>query len=196
METLKFISGMLNCHLPGLSSLVISERKSKEVGMRRVFYAGIDCQMDLWDGADFRLKPHNHRQDITITGLFGTARNVIVKTGYGPHRLWCYRFTSGLLEGDFKLERMHHEDAQVYQTVPITENPQRLFWSTVHTVEAEPRSAWLVEEGAPAPENTSRLWSVNHNLTLSSKGLYEPMDEPTLRMFENLVNTRLEKETR
>lgn len=192
-EPLKFISGMANCHLPGLYSFVISERRSRDVGMRRVFYAGVDCRMDLWEGADFRLKPHNHRQDITITGLFGTARNVLVKTGYGPHRLWCYRFTSGLLEGEFSLERMQYEDAQVVKTVPITEKSQHLHWSEVHTVEAEPRSAWLVEEFELAPTGMERIWSVNHNLKLSSKGLYLAMNRKELDLFESLINTGIEK---
>ena len=188
---MKFISGLADCHLPGLYSFVVSERTSPSVGMRRVFYAGADCRMDLWDGADFRLKPHNHRQDIRLTLLFGEAKNVTIKVGHGkgPHRLWCYRFGSALLNREFSLERMHHEDAGVSEE-PITAEGLPLHWSIVHTVVAAPRTAWLVEEFDLAPEGTERLWSVNHNLTLSSAGLYRKMDRFELDGMERLFLER------
>ena len=107
MVTPMFISGLADCHIPGLYGLVISERQSDELGMRRVFYAGPDCKLPIMDGADFAVKPHNHRQSIRLTPLFGSVHNVAVKLSqWGEMRLWCYRFGSALLSGCFELERM------------------------------------------------------------------------------------------
>lgn len=183
---MRFISGLANCHLPGLYSLVISERESEDVGMKRVFYASPFCKMHLWEGADFLLRPHNHRQDITLTLLFGQAQNVLLKTGFGIHRVFCYAFQSALLHGEFDLKRMHHDDAQV-SLKPITKNPMYLHWSVVHTVTADPESAWLVEEGSSAQPDMERIWSTDHNLKLSTKGLYRPMDREELDQITERV---------
>lgn len=188
MKQFKFISGLANCHLPGLYSFVVAERKSRTVGMRRIFYAGVDCRMDLWDGADFRLKPHNHRQDITLNLLFGNASNVLMKSGsYGegetPFHVWRYRFKSGLIHGDFTVDRMNEELVRVEETPLILGKPLPLHWSIPHTVVAAPLSAWLVEEGALAAPDTERIWSVSHRLTLSNEGLYLPMKRADLDQF-------------
>lgn len=180
---MKFISGLENCHLPGLYSLVISERESDSIGMKRVFYCSRSCKMSLWEGADFRVKPHNHRQDIKLTLLFGSAQNVTVKFGYGEHRLFCYRFKSALLNGDFSVEKMNFDNAHTVSE-PITKAGLSLHWSVVHTVAAEPNTAWLVEEGNLAPPDMERVWSADWNLNLSSEGLYRPMTRRDLNLME------------
>lgn len=180
---MKFQSGLANCHLPGLYSLVISPRDSPWVGMKRIFYAGVDCRMDLWDGADFRLKPHNHRQDIRLTLLFGSAVNVGLRFGAGEIHTFKYKFTSALLQGQFGLERMEDQWCSLRET-PLSSTPLFLSWSDVHTVTAAPRSAWLVEELDLAPDGMDRCYSVSHRLSLSSAGLYEPMSYTQLAAME------------
>lgn len=185
-----FLSGLANCHIPGLYSLVLSGREGPSNGMRRVFYAGVDCRMPLFDGADFRLKPHNHRQNITLTLLTGDASNVTLKTGFGDHRVWCYKFKSALLNGEFALERMNYENARTVSK-PITPKGISLHWSIVHTVVARPMTAWLVEEGELAPPDMERLWSIDHDLKLSSKGLYEPMSAKGLETMWEMLRPSL-----
>lgn len=187
MNELRFTSGLANCHLPGLYSLAISERVSSEVGMRRVFYCGADCRMDLWDGADFRIKPHNHRQDITLTLLFGKVDNHVLKVGFGEMAVWKYGFGSALLNGEFSLSRMNREDAQLREQ-PITRGGLFMEWNMAHTVTARKYSAWLVEEGCPAPPGMERCWSISHRLTLSSEGLYQPMDAAQLKVVGDEIN--------
>ncbi len=189
---MKFLSGLADCHLPGLYSLVLSERVSPEVGMRRVFYASQICRMDLWDGADFRLKPHNHRQNIKLTLLFGKAANVDVKLSEvhqwrGEFAVYEYGFRSALLNGEFSVERIRMHAASLKMR-DLTERPLYLHWSNIHTVVAAPRSAWLVEECALAPEGMERCYSVSHRLSLSSDGLYRKMDRAELDQMEELFD--------
>lgn len=182
----RFISGLANCHLPGLYSLVLSERESPQIGMRRVFYAGPDCKMDLWDGADFRLKPHNHRQSVRLKLIKGEAQNVSLVIGFGSMRLWCYRFRSALIEGSFTLERMYYENAHL-SSCPITKDGLYLHWSEIHTVTALPGAAWVVEELDLAPKDTARCWSVSDHLEMSSDGLYCPMESGEIAEVEEMI---------
>src|ERR1700722_12101951 len=177
---MKFLSGLANCHLPGLYSLVVSPRKSPTVGMKRVFYTGKHCRMDLWEGADFRIKPHNHRQDIRLKLLFGEAVNVGLKFGAGEIHTFKYKFTSALLNGEFGVERMEDQWCALHE-IPLRSMPLFFSWSDVHTVTAVPGTAWLVEEFDLAPEGMERCYSVSHRLSLSSAGLYRPMDTEELQ---------------
>ncbi len=190
-RAVKFLSGLANCHIPGLYSLVISERESATVGMRRIFYAGLDCKMGLWDGADFRIKPHNHRQDIRLSRLFGRVSNVDVKLSEvhqwrSEFAVYEYAFGSALLDGQFSLRRVRLMMGDLIER-PLTA-PIYLHWSNVHTVVAEPGSAWLVEEGAVAPEGMERCYSVSHRLSLSSEGLYRPLDRERLGEMAELFD--------
>lgn len=191
---MKFLSGLADCHLPGLYSLVLSERVSPEVGMRRVFYAGQNCEMDLWDGADFRLKPHNHRQSIKLTLLFGEAINVAMKwgrwSGDEAVHVWKYRFTSALLNGQFGTERMDDIWCTLKE-IKLSSTPLRLHWSDVHTVTAKPGSAWLVEELERAPDGSERCYSVSHRLSLSNDGLYHSMPDGEVEAISQQINQRL-----
>lgn len=194
MDKLRFVSGLSNCHIPGLYSLVLSGRASPEVGMRRVFFWDRDYSMDLWDGADFRIKPHNHRQSITLRLLFGKAQNVDVKFDrFGGLALWRYSFQSALLSGEFTVSRMNREDAGLW-TRELTSEAIRLHWSDVHTVTAEPGTAWLIEEGELAPPGIERCWSVSDHLTLSNDGLYIPMEARQLSAMADFFTWKTEGE--
>ncbi len=74
---------------------------------------------------------------------------------------------------------MNYEDAHL-KPEPITEKGTYLHWSVVHTVRADRDSAWLVKEGMTAPEGMERLWSTDHDLKLSNRGLYRPMGRDEL----------------
>ena len=186
---MKFISGLKNCHIPGLYSLVISERQSEMIGMRRVFYASPECRLsEMWDGADFMLKPHNHRQDIILTKLCGSVTNIkVIQSGPDrPYTVYRYGFGSALKDGSFTLTRMWKEDIG-FREQPITESPLLMHWSEFHTIIAAPGSSWMVEERQMAPASCERLLSVNHNLSLSAEGLYIPLTESELRHFEDII---------
>ena len=198
---MKFISGLRNCHLPELYSLVLADRVSDTCGMRRVFYAASGlgdqaCNMQLWDGPDFRLKPHNHRQDITLTPLFGDVIQVGLKLSdtYGDFFVYKYKYEPALGSDAFTLERMEYSKAKLVLE-PLVK-PVHMHWSDLHTIVAHPGSAWLVEEGQLAPAGMQRLYSTSHRLVLSNDGLYIPMTEYELRTVESLINVGMDKKER
>lgn len=188
-----FLSGLKNCHLPGLDSYVISERQDATVGMKRIFHLRPDAPpMDVWDEADFYLKPHNHKYNLKITKLFGTVRNLTLDFhNYGKHELWCYDFRSGLNQ-DFGLTKMWQQRADVKTKELANGESVSLCWNVVHTVNATPDSAWMVEEFEDAPVGTNRLWSRNHELTLSPVGLYVPMSQLELTIGHVLLKPFVE----
>lgn len=149
--------------------------------------------MPLWDGADFCIKPHNHRQRLTLTPLFGKVTNVEMRVGAFRQNLfhvWKYRFGSALVSGEeFKLDRM--EEVQVSLEERPLFAPIDLHWSQIHTVIAEPESAWLVEEGEEAPPFTERCFSVSHRLALSRKDLYVPVTEEALVQFSEYFTVKV-----
>lgn len=187
-----FKSGLAHCHYHGLHSLVIDDRKNEDTGMVRVFYATDQCNItNLYTAGDFTIKPHNHRQDLTFTLLFGKASHHLLKFGHGEETAYCYRFSSAILGGNLEVERMFKDTIDTIEEA-ITTTPRKMHWSVVHTVTAEPESVWLVQEGtlAPAPD-LSRCWSLSPRLKLSSEGLYQPMDPKTLQHFTDQINSRL-----
>lgn len=184
-----FKSGLLNCHLPGIHSLVIEERKNNIEGMRRVFYVSRICEIGkLYRNGDFNLRPHNHRQDLRFTLLFGEASHHLLKFGHGEDLAYCYRFKSALLTGDFEVEKLYSDTINTVEE-PITKTPRTLPWSTVHTVTAQPESAWLVEEGELAPAETSRCWSLSPRLKLDTTDLYQPMSARLLSEMQDRINS-------
>lgn len=189
----RFISGLANCHVKGLYSLVISDRVNDDIGMKRVFYCSIGCDMSLWSGAwltkdgyDFRIKPHNHKQDVRLKRFFGDVENVMLKPTDGEHHLTVYEyaFCSALLNGKFELARVMTPSKVLRTSAPLEQLDMR--WDEVHTVVAKPHSAWLVEEGKLAPPNMQRLWSTQPDLKLSEEGLYVPLARKELAVFDEM----------
>lgn len=69
--------------------------------------------------------------------------------------------------------------------------PIDLHWSQIHTVVAEPESAWLVEEGKEAPPFIERCFSISHRLELSREGLYLPLTEEQLKRCSNYFTVKV-----
>lgn len=185
LKTTGIISGLANCHVLGLYSYVLKPRESDTDGMWRIFFAPKSCESlnGLWkeDGSDFRLLPHNHRQDISLHGLFGSAVNVSIRKMFSglPGRgiLHRYGFGSALLDGSFSL----HPCGSIWlpdlnDRSVICASGVHLHWSDTHTVIADSASAWLVIEGAIAPAGSkSFCYSRREDLRLSGDGLYVPI---------------------
>jgi hypothetical protein len=179
------VSGLANCHLPGIYSLVLQPRKDSKDGMLRVFYTSAEAKLNiLEDDNDFMVMPHNHRQDITLYRLFGKATNMRLSFAGGPMKdrhgepwrgVHEYAFGSALLGGKFTLN-YRREDFAIFICQELSERPFYLKWSDVHTIVAEPNSAWVVKEGDLAPEPyVSLSYSRQMNKQLKSEGLYRKM---------------------
>ena len=181
------LSGLENCHVPGMYSVVLEERESDAKGMLRIFYAGRDCRIaNLFHAGEFSLLPHNHRQAITLWGLFGNAFNATADFG-GGFPVQEYRFGSALLNGEFSLEPTRKRLA-TFSLEAIDTDPIRLAASDVHTVLADPESAWVVEEGAISTL-PALCYSYRENPSLDRAGLYKPMTRDHLSRICNRILT-------
>lgn len=187
------ISGLANCHLPGIYSLALRPRKDAKDGMLRVFYTSKEAKLDnLEDSQDFMVMPHNHRQDITLYHLFGRATNVRMDFGFGSE-LHEYSFGSAILNGEFSLAYRQRTSA-VFVYEEITSEGLPLKWDDAHTIVAHPGSAWVVKEGDLAPEPyTSLSYSRQREKKLNSAGLYRKMDANELRMVSSHLLTHISR---
>lgn len=187
------VSGLANCHLPGIYSLVLKPRKDSKDGMLRVFYTSKEAKLNvLEDNEDFKVMPHNHRQDITLYHLFGRATNVRMEFGYGS-KLHEYAFGSAILNGDFSLAYKQRTSAVfVYEEIP--REGLYLRWDDAHTIIAHPESAWVVKEGNLAPEPyVSLSYSRQLDKKLQSEGLYRKMGAEELRMVSSHLLTHISR---
>lgn len=183
------LSGLGHCHVPGLHSYVIRERISNAHGMLRIFHNTGDSLVSLvGPNGEFRLAPHNHRQDIRLFRIFGSAVNIdfsIDRLIHGKQqREWA--FGSALLEGEVALSWLNTVDLRVSNATLIPDDGLLLTCDQVHTVVAPKESAWLVVEGPLAPAKQKSLcYSLQTDFQLDSTGLYVPMTGTELSRIEH-----------
>lgn len=192
LEALKgdgVISGLANCHIPGVYSLVLKPRRSPEEGMLRIFYTTQGCKLDyLETDTDFTVMPHNHRQDVSLHLLFGRAANRRLYLKGGVQRVNEYIFGSALMDGSFSLKHNQLIKTARFVRDELHEEGISMKWSDVHTVVAAPLSAWVVKEGALAPEPyTSLCYSRQDNKQLDATGLYRKMMPEELKLVTDLL---------
>jgi hypothetical protein len=182
MEGPGFVSGLDDCHVPGVYSLVLQERRDALDGMLRIFYVSREASIDrLEQDGDFAVMPHNHRQDVTLYKLFGSAKNARLSLVGGHDHVQEYVFGSKLLTGEFSLSWTRTVWTGQFSFEPIHPDGVHLAWSDVHTVVADVESAWLVKEGATAPEPyTSLCYSRRLNRQLCQDGLYRTLERKEL----------------
>lgn len=172
----KFISGMANCHVPGVYSIVFEQRTTALTGMLRMFYAETDVLARLEDDNDFVVMPHNHRQNLALSRLCGRPYQVWLDFHSGKDTLHCYQFKkSALLEGEFDLEWKSKLTKCDLFPDPIRDYTY-MAWDQAHTVMAPAGSAWAVQELELAPERGLQVcFSRSNNKRLDSFGLYEKL---------------------
>lgn len=193
--TAGFISGRKNCHLEGLNSYVISERRNSQEGMIRVFHNTGNCLPVLTHDGKFTLAPHNHRQDITLSILKGSAYNVNFRfDSRAPEKhFWEWEFYSQIVDGEIAAHYSNTGDLRVTNIEPIL-NGLYLPASQIHTVVATPGSAWLVCEGALAkPGSKSLCYSRHGAFKLSLGNLYSVLPEAELRSAWKLLGEAITK---
>jgi hypothetical protein len=203
---MQFLSGLRHCHVRDLNSYVLRERLDAERGMVRIFHNRGHSLATLMDGDRFRLAPHNHRQDIALFPLFGSVANVsfnVERDSFDPppsgwrrppryvaldsagvyfiypNRAHEYHFGSALASGLFDLSWKRTVELTVSQVASLPGNGLEISSSEVHTVVAEPGSAWLVIEGGQQTDDTL-CYSRKYDFRLSADGLYEEMNGPQL----------------
>lgn len=95
------------------------------------------------------------------------------------HHGYEYAFDSALVDGKMGVHFHALGDLDITDVAPITSRGILLPPTQVHTVVAEPDSAWLVVEGEVS-NDISLCYSKQNNFNLSSEGLYTKLDEAAL----------------
>lgn len=188
------IRGLWNCHVRGLHSLVLRDRVDDSNGMIRVFYAEQGALCYKPGQIEFPIMPHNHRQDITLTNLFGNAANYVYtfekKLRRGVEHLHEYEFGSALLDGSFTLIPKGRKAIDKVSYRELSDVPQVMKSWEVHTIGAWGLSAWLVEEGQLATHGTL-CYSREPGKVLSSDGLYIPMSAGDIETCWKYIRKRV-----
>lgn len=145
-----------NCHIKGLHSVPIDEFNGK---LRRIFFTTPDHEMHQ-NGAlhTLSLGAHNHRYDITLTGLVGQPVNIIVQpNSTGGDILKAFKYQDGEKIGFRGITQCLIESVQAISGAAIFMPAHQ-----VHTVYVPPRqcAAWLVEEGETRSD-TVDLYSIS-----------------------------------
>ncbi len=197
LRSFEILSGLENCHIPGLYSLVFKNRESDRVGMLRMFYCGPSCttMSNLYTSNDFSVLPHTHRQDIILYRLTGKPKNVTLRFTKGEAcPVHEYNFGSALLNGQFSVDFCKTRSVNFSET-SIRDGGLYLESNFAHTVIASPGDSWVVEEkmlGNP----TTKCYSLNSNLQLSSEGLYIPMTSDKVKEVVEEINNKMKLERR
>lgn len=185
LQTSDFVGSRKNCHVPGLNSVVLFDRRAEDGGMLRFFHTTPEenslSPLFAADG-NFTLGVHNHRYDLTLMPLVGHIVNIEVTTydqvGPGDAHLFEYAFSSGV-DGAMSATPTRTLGLDRIHPVDIAAGDFRSMDSkALHTVvvpQQDTPVAWLVHEGPPTGTE-SRIYSMKPDLTLSSEGLYDPME--------------------
>lgn len=182
-----WISGLRNCHLPGLNSYVISERTSPEQGMICVFHNEGNGMRNLLglgihsfaDREEYMLAPHNHRQSIRLIPICGVVANVSfdLDRQSHDHRTTEWVFESAIITGTARLRYRDSIDMYVHDVKTLPPDGIVLPSHEIHTIIASQGAAWAVVEGDPAPAKQQSLcYSRRPDFAPDFSGLYEAME--------------------
>jgi hypothetical protein len=181
------LSGVSNCHVPGMESIVLF---ASDRGMVR-FYRTPPGKHPLSSlssaEGDFPLGVHNHQYPIVFLPLTPGFSNVDVVVDDRPRpntpTLHEYHFTSALSSGGafglayqgmrsvVDMRRKRFDPETIYSM-----NSQDLHTVLIDDTQAPPEgTAWVVLEGA-REDVASRFFSHDPAKQLSATGLYLPMD--------------------
>jgi hypothetical protein len=191
----KFVSGLANCHVEGVYSIVFEPRKDNRRGMLRLFYVETDILSRLEDDKDFIVMPHNHRQDLMLHRLCGNPYQVWMDLQGGNDVVHSYEFTSALIAGEFNLTWRSKLLNATFVPEPISKNGTFMAWDQFHTVVAPAGSAWVVEEMDLAPKWAIPFcFSRSGNKKLQKAGLYTEMSPARTREVVDKIYNLYERE--
>jgi len=171
--------GIMNCHVPGLHSLVL--QKSPH-GMIRVYFADENHTLHMNDpepSATYSLAIHGHRQNLTLIGLLGRARNDQFALVPDPKGKWHeHDYTSAIIDGKPSMTPTGRRAAMYFHSQRFMTREERIKLSyrdlhSVYVPEGE-RAAWMVIEGPPELDASQPCWR-NTTDPVEYEGLYQPM---------------------
>lgn len=177
----KPISGVANCHVSGLYSLVFTEDI-------RVFI------VDDWTPLAANLFGeavglHNHHRNIAIKVIQGEILNISAKANRGiphPSGLKMWRWDSKLRGGKGKFTGPDPEQflssEWTVQALSKTTPPLFIPSKELHTVQqVSKRAVWVVRESGKSSGKPTVNWSMKDLTKWSQKDLYLPMSKTAVR---------------
>jgi hypothetical protein len=190
LATGQVISGIENCHLPNVDSIVVRQRINEREGMIRIFFArqGHPLKEMFSEAGDFACLPHDHRQAITIAPLFGSIYNhrfLLPHQSSSGSLGWpvkTYVYDSPLLDGAGNLRQCEAVfETLIYSSRQKLDRHQEMTAATVHTMTvSSPSAAWVVIEGEQRRTGNPTCYSLVHGKKIDTTGLYTPMSHSVL----------------
>lgn len=188
LEASSFEGSLRNCHVHGLDSIVLSDRRESGEGMIRMFVAWRGMHELHWlhrVSGHYTLGVHNHRYPLALVPVYGEIRNVEPEVvPYGGKTVHEYAFVSAI-GGDMTVKPTGTVQVAAHfhrELVPglFAKMPAK----ALHTVRVPHglTAAWVVLEGAE-DGTESRIYSPRDDLTLDRTGLYLPMEPSRARQI-------------
>ena len=177
---------MLHCHTPFVHSIMLLECPEKTI---RLFVAEPNHKLN--DNSLGRYKAgqslgfHAHHCELTLVPTRGDLWNwIIAPQPNGAIKLGEYRYQSAITKGKIGFQRLGDANfvSQEYRCVRVGDS-KAMVASDIHTVvvEAGEPAAWFALEGRENPNYDNRCWSSTDLEREDFSGLYQRMDEKTLR---------------
>lgn len=193
---------LLNCHVPGLHSIVFLESPGKTI---RMFIADKDHELykneppfDRLERKDpMSLAFHSHHCNITIEMVQGSMTNYTITAGQGgldTFELYAYQYISKINNGKGGFERRYIPIVkpifEIESSIQLS-NPNDYGISSLylrahelHTVYVDRgrTAAWFVYEGLESADYQEECYSNDPNLEedWTDEGLYQPMEKKDL----------------
>lgn len=189
LETASFDGSLRNCHVHGLDSIVLSDRREQGEGMIRMFVAWRGMHELHWlhkaVSGHYTLGVHNHRYPLALVPVYGEIRNVEPEIiAHGGKTVHEYAFVSGI-DGDMTVKPSGTIQIAGHFHRQLTPGSfVKMPSKALHTVRVPHglTAAWVVLEGAE-DGTQSRIYSPRDDLTLDRTGLYLPMETDRARQI-------------
>lgn len=175
------ITGIRDCHTPGLDSIVLLPQGFNGSKLVRMYVAwGSQLHRLLDDQRNYIIAPHNHRCDIDILPVVGEISNITatIRAGGGTH--YQYTYHSEIIGGS-GIDTATMSRAYLTQSAPESITPGQMLSleaDDIHTImvaDSHTVTAWIVIERGYKRDYTY-LYASKPLTQLPTKGLYAAME--------------------
>lgn len=184
---------LLNCHVKGLHSIMLSEAPGKTI---RLYVTTPDHELYRNYEEAETLAYHPHHSNITLHSVYGDVTDINMKVVNDISDNSTKLFNRWLYNSQIISETpvgfvLDGEDVLVPHTTTkiITGNSVFLNAQDIHTVACRENSvnAWMVYEGKESPNYKPYAWSNQDLSTIECKNLYQkPKEEQILELLSSV----------
>ena len=185
------VTGLYNCHVMGLHSLMLQDEPENRI---RMFVATSAHQLHPGPGHEnMPLAVHPHHCDVTLINLYGFPMNHVYRRALGPGDWNRCSYSSGVT-GTPALTvvnsgvHLHRTEQHI-----LSDKGTFLPASTLHAISlpAGDSAAWLVLEGQEDPNYESYCYTKNPKFDPTN--LYQPMDKDEASEMLRSITERMRR---